>query len=361
MYIIPGFVNPVYTKELVMQSVAILIPMRYPNGLFAASANSVNGYDKVWIRDNAYVAMGLDAAGHPKEAVRTLQSLLDILLKHESKIGSAIREKPQSAHQYIHPRYNPHTLEEIPGEWGNSQNDSIGVMMFEIADLESRGIKVLRNEHDRRILGKLVDYLVSIQYWHDKDQGMWEVGHDLHASSIGACVGGLSALQRIIPVDSNLIANGYATLDRLLPRESEGREVDMALLSLMYPYNILAGQRTTTILDNIERSLVKENGVVRFLGDDYDNRGEEARWSMGLPWIAIAHSLTGKPQQALHYLRKTVGLLNEGGELPELYYADTGTPNKNIPLAWAHAMLIIALQRVPLNDNGVPLEKRFAA
>ena len=319
--------------------------MQYPTGLFAASRMTVKtGYNLAWIRDNIYAAIGLEAAQHYNIVKRTLRALLNILLKHEYKIDWAIKEKPKYHYQYIHARYDPITMEEIWEQWGNKQNDAIGALLFKIGDLEQKGIKIVRNENDLRILQKLVYYLQSIEYWHEKDNGMWEENEEVHASSIGACVAGLRKISKLVNVPQDLIKKGEQALNKLLPRESETKEVDLALLSLIYPYNILTEEQRSIILKNVEEKLVKEKGLIRYIGDKYHYRNGEAMWTKGLPWIAIIYKQLNKPDKYAFYMRKTIEAMNEKGELPELYFADTNEPNENCPLAWSQALFVASLK-----------------
>src|SRR3989338_1883608 len=255
---------------MLSQSLQILRTMQYPTGLFAASRMTVRtGYNLAWIRDNVYATLGLEAAKKYIIVKKTLRALLDVLLKHEYKIDWAIKEKPRHNYQYIHARYDPITMEEIWERWGNKQNDAIGALLFKIGDLEEKGIKIIRNKNDLRILQKLVNYLQSIEYWHDKDNGMWEESEEIHASSVGACVAGLKKISKIVDVPKGLIRNGNDALNSLLPRESETKETDMALLSLIYPYNIVTKKQRDAILKNVEKKLVKEKGIIRYTGDKY--------------------------------------------------------------------------------------------
>ena len=327
------------------QSLEILKNLQYPSGLFAASRISAKtGYNLAWIRDNVYATIGLESALQYTEAEKTLRALLDILLKHEYKIDWAIKEKPKYHYQYIHARYDPNTLEEVWETWGNKQNDAIGALLFKIGDLEEKGIKIIRNENDLRIIQKLVGYLESIEYWHDKDNGMWEENEEVHASSVGACVAGLKKAKKIVEVPKHLIENGEETLKNLLPGESETKEVDMALLSLVYPYNIVTEEQRDVILKNVEEKLLKEKGVARYIGDKYHYRNGEAMWTKGLPWLAIVYKQMNKPDKYAYYMRKTIEAMNEKGELPELYYADTKEPNENCPLAWSQALFVAGLK-----------------
>ena len=319
--------------------------MQYPSGLFAASNPNVKtGYNLSWIRDNVYTLIGLESAQKYNLVRKTLRALLEILLKHENKIDWAIKEKPKHAYQYIHARYNPNSMEEIWESWGNKQNDAIGALLFKIGDLEENGIKIIRNENDLRIIQKLVNYLESIEYWHDKDNGMWEENEEIHASSIGACVAGLKKIRKIVHVKNELIKIGQEELNKLLPRESETKEVDLALLSLIYPYNITTKEQRNLILKNVEDKLLRDKGVLRYLGDQYYFRNGEAQWTMGLPWLAIIYKKLNMPDKYAFYSRKTLEAMNERGELPELYYADSNEHNENCPLAWSQALFVASLE-----------------
>jgi phosphorylase kinase alpha/beta subunit len=285
--------------------------------------------------------MGLEAVNSYREVIKTFHALLDILAKHECKIDWAIRQKPEHSYQYIHARYHPETFEEFWEEWGNKQNDAVGALLFKIFDLESKGIKVIRNEKDIRVLQKLVDYLESIEYWHDEDNGMWEENVEIHASSVGACVAGLKKASIMLDVPQELIKKGEETLKRLLPRESETKEADLALLSLIYPYNVVDETQKHAILKNIEEQLVRNKGLIRYIGDKYYNKNGEAEWTFGFPWLAKIYKEMNKPNKYAFYMRKTLEAMNEKGELPELYYANSDEHNENSPLGWSQAMFLV--------------------
>lgn len=330
---------------MIAQSKNILRSLQLNNGLMTASRSDVTtGYNLAWLRDNVYEAMGFEAVGDKKSVVKIYRVLLDIFLKHEQKIDWAIKEKPDARYKYIHARYDPLTLEEIWEEWGNKQNDAVGAILFKIGDLEEKGIKVLRDRHDKRILQKLVWYLESIEYWHDKDNGIWEENEEVHASSIGACLAGLKKINKVLGIDVplDLIKKGTAALNSLLPRESESKETDLALLSLIYPYDIVDEDQKALILKNIEDNLVRNKGVIRYLNDAYYNKGGEAEWCFGFPWLAKIYKDLNRPSRYAYYMRKSVEVLNKKGEMPELYYSGSSQHNENSPLGWGQAMLLVA-------------------
>lgn len=351
------------------KSIQILKNLQFPNGLFSASSKLVKtGYNKSWIRDNIYESMGLEKK-HIFDAVKTYHAIFDILLKHEGKIDWAIMEKPSQRYQYIHARFCPETMNEFWEDWGNKQNDAIGLFLFKVADLTQKGLNIVRNRHDFRILQKLVHYLESVEYWKDQDNGIWEENEEIHASSVGACVAALSLLKETIfdvpmkkkdfknllkdtekksflmklNIPQILIDKGKRTLNILLPRESITKEVDLSLLSLIYPFNIVNEQQKRLILTNIETKLVRYNGVIRYIGDKYySNEFGEARWTMGFPWLAIIYHNLGNYSKYHFYMHKSNSVMNINGELPELYYANTNESNENTPLGWSQALYIIA-------------------
>lgn len=337
-------INKALPKVLRKLSVKKLKNLQYESGLFAASKKNVNtGYNKAWIRDNIYEALGLEHAKDFDAVKKTYNALFDVLLKHEYKIDYAIKQKPKHKHQYIHARYCPFTFNELHEEWGNKQNDVVGAFLFKVADLLNKGIMVIRDKNDLRILQKLVHYLVSIEYWHDKDNGIWEENEEIHASSVGACLAGLKAINRYIEVPEELIKNGQNALDKLLPRESETKKVDLALLSLIYPYNIVNEKQKTEILHNVESKLVRNKGVIRYLGDNHYNDNGEAEWTFGFPWLAKIYRDSGNKEKFNFYLKKTHQCVNLKGELPELYFANTNSHNENSPLGWSQAMYLAAV------------------
>ena len=328
----------------------VLKSLRYPSGLFSASSKKVStGYDKAWVRDNFYECLAFLVVGDWGTISKTYRSLLDIFLKHESKIDWAIENKPTERFQYIHARFHPETFDEFWEEWGNKQNDSIGAILFMLG-LLSENSSFLFSKSDLRIIQKLVWYLRSIEYWHDFDSGMWEENEEVHASSVGACVAGLLSVKKIkgISVPDDLISKGKKSLIVLLPRESEKKFVDLSLLSLILPYNVVPKATAKVILDNVEYHLVRRMGVLRYKNDYYYNKNvdgfsEEAEWTFGFSWLAIIFDKLNNKSKANFYFRKSLETINSVGEIPELYFSNSSEFNDNSPLGWSESLFLVAL------------------
>ncbi len=332
----------------------ILKNLQYNSGLFAASCkNASTGYDKSWLRDNFYECLAFETINDWDTVEKTYESILCIFLKHEYKIDAAIAKKPQYKHEYIHARFNPETFDEFWEDWGNKQNDSIGAILFRIGELEHHHKRtILKDENHIRIVNKLVKYLQSIRYWEDLDSGMWEENEEVHASSVGACVAGLESINKLekINVPQDLIDKGKQALNSLLPRESKTKFVDLSLLSLIYPYNIVNEPQRKEILENVEYLLLRNKGVIRYKNDHYYNKNpdgysEEAEWTFGLSWLAIIYEKLENKQKAKYFIEKMLKTTTTKG-IPELYYSNTSKPNENNPLGWSESLFIIAIYNI---------------
>jgi GH15 family glucan-1,4-alpha-glucosidase len=340
------------------QHLAILKRLQQPSGLFLAAAEEgvSTGYDKSWLRDNFYEVMAFEEIEDWDTVHKTWHALLDIFLKHEDKIAWAAQERPRFTYQYIHARYHPETFEEFWEEWGNKQNDAVGCMLFAFAELHKKGQSVIRSDDDKRITQRLVDYLASIEYWHDPDNGVWEEYEEVHCSSIGACVAGLAAVQEtgLAQVPDELIEKGKQSLNERLPRESTTKFTDLALLSLCYPYKVVTKEQEAEILRNMEYHLSRDKGVIRYVFDRYYNKNEdgyseEAEWTMGFPWLSIVYRERGEHEKADFWLNKAREALDSDGKLPELYYSHSAEPNENNPLGWSESLFIVALKKAADN------------
>src|SRR5690606_2433419 len=137
------------------------------------------------------------------------------------------------------------------------------------------------------------------------------------------------------------------SLDNLLPRESKRKFVDLALLSLIWPYHVVDASQQDEILSNVEYHLKRDRGVIRYKGDRYYNKNadgvsEEAEWTFGLAWLAIIYEKLGRREKAEEFMKDLVFDDTPEG-MPELYYSNSDEYNENTPLGWSESMFIIAL------------------
>lgn len=346
-------------NSLIKKHLSILKSLQTEKGLFLASSKNVStGYDKSWLRDNFYETMAFEVMGDWDTVEKTYRAILNIFLKHEHKIDWALKKKPQHTYQYIHARFHPETFDEFWEEWGNKQNDAVGCILYKIGELEIRHNRsILKTHEHERIVNKLIRYLEAIEYWHDPDSGMWEENEELHASSVGACVAGLKSVMRLpwAEVPYYLVRRGQRSLNALLPRESEKKFVDLSLLSLVWPYEVVSQEQRDEILANVEYHLKRDRGVIRYKGDRYyninrDGVSEEAEWTFGLAWLAIIYEGMGDKRKARELINELIGADTAAG-LPELYFSNSPEYNENTPLGWSESLFIVAMHQMERADN----------
>ncbi len=327
--------------------------LQAPTGLFTASAKDVpTGYNKAWLRDAYFMSLCFVAIKEWGTVKKLARALLAILIKHSHKIEWAIENKPFESWQYIHARYDPETFDEYWEEWGNKQNDAVSEVLILFCELELARQGVLETEEEKQMVQKLIDYLNRIEYWHDPDSGIWEEYQEVHASSVGAAVAALRLAKQVpfLRVHDGMLERGEETLRKVLPRESESKFCDLALLTLIYPFRVVTNDECDQILSNVEYFLTRDMGIIRYKNDKYYNKNrdgysEEAEWCMGLSWLAIIYAEMGNVEQARRYLERAHSTITPKGKIPELYYSHTNRPNENVPLGWAESMYAIALMK----------------
>ncbi|WP_449540177.1 glycoside hydrolase family 15 protein [Ferdinandcohnia sp. Marseille-Q9671] len=324
------------------KAIQVLDRMRLSNGAYTASLS--NDYNYVWIRDIVYTV--LPFINEPSERyAKAYHALFDMFRAYEWKIDIHRKKKPIYLFEYIHSRYST-DLKEMPVEWGHAQNDAIGAFLWGVGEGYRLGQKVIRDKKDIEIVQKLVDYLECLQYWQAKDNGMWEENMEVHASSLGACVAGLNAVKILVNVKDDLIKKGEDALRNLLPRESETKDTDLALLSLVYPYRVVDRDTALKIVETVSSKLERNYGVIRYENDQYYNEGSEAEWCFGFPWLGLCYLELGLFNKANEYIEKTKRVVPDNWEVPELYIGGTNRPNGNTPLAWSVAMSYIFLTKI---------------
>ena len=359
--------------------------LRHINGGYIASPYSgeagYDRYDVYWLRDIMYATYANEYLGVYDKVKGSYGVVLTVFEKFHQKIIRGIRKKPdlqRAKGAVVHARVHPLTLEEITDEWGHHQLDIFGLFLFKTGDLMKQGFRLLRGDQVE-VVKDILSYLYTARWSTEPDFGMWEEGPEVHSSSVGAVLAGLTMwhdhgyydykyrnkvdISNIIPVSERFLEDGNAALAKLLPRESASRPYDLAQLSLLWPYNILKDQvpMQEEILDNIERNLVRAHGVIRYPGDRYFNadphhpEGNEAEWPIGLVWLSICYSklvvqglrlgasgatIEHYIQAARRHLSHAEAVATPDGRIAELFTG--GKAGHNVPLGWAESLYIVA-------------------
>lgn len=321
-------------------------------GLYIASPGEEYRY--VWIRDVYYQAKPT-LKKSPEAYIQTYRSLLDyykgLNYKYDDKVDELIRKPfPLNNIRFIHPRFYPN-LKEITGNWGNLQLDTFGYFFLGIAEGLDAGLEIIRDESDIEIINKLIKLMGKIEYWNIADNGIWEEPEEVHASSIGAILAGLLALEKHdFAIPRKIIHEGNKKLHNILPFESITKIVDLSLMTLIYPFNVIEKYVKDIIVEHVHELLERERGIIRYTGDKYYSTdrnnpdGNEAEWVFGFAFLFFAYVNTDF-KKAESYLMKLISLLDENYYLPELFLSKTDTPNENKPLGWTTAMTICAIEK----------------
>lgn len=319
---------------------------KYTGLYVAATGEEYNKY--TWTRDVYYQAKPT-LKKEPDAYIQTYRSLLDYFkglnYKYDDKVNELIRKPfPINNVRFIHPRFYPN-LKEITGDWGNVQLDTFGYFFLGLSEGTKAGLEIIRDKSDEEIINKLVKVLSKINFWELVDCGIWEENVELHASSIGAVLSGLLALEEIdIAVPRKLIYNAKKQLKDMLPRESITKDVDLALLTLVYPFNVMDKEIKMLVLEGVHDKLERENGVARYVNDKYYNINGEAEWTFGYSFLFFSY-IDEDFDKAEYYIKKIISTMDEEGRIPELFFAKTKDPNVNNPLGWSVAMAILAIER----------------
>jgi phosphorylase kinase alpha/beta subunit len=360
--------------------------LRQINGGYIASPYSGDAgydrYDVYWLRDIMYATYANEYLGLYDKVKQSYNVVLTVFEKFHHKIIRGLRKKPdlqRAKGAVIHARVHPTTLDEITDEWGHHQLDIFGLFLFKTGDLMKQGFRIIDSVERIHIVKDILSYLWTARWDLDPDFGMWEEGPELHSSSVGAVLAGLTMwhdhgfydykyrarvdISQIIPVSERFLEDGARALSKLLPRESASRPYDLAQLSLLWPYNILKDQFALQeeIIDNIEKNLVRAYGVVRYPGDRYFSSkpdeafGHEAEWPIGLAWLSIAYSkmlqqavrvgasrasIERYLERAKRHLEHLEEIATPDGRIAELFTG--GKSNHNLPLGWANSLYVVA-------------------
>ncbi|EMI17450.1 hypothetical protein RMSM_05621 [Rhodopirellula maiorica SM1] len=385
----------------------------YPAANVAGSEREYTNYQLVWVRDNIHIAHQMLVIGNDAAAVQTVEALCRFFAKYRHRL------QPSSGNQLEidrpHVRFDGKTLSELDSDsssgagWNHKQNDALGYYVWLFAKLVASG-KLRPTSEQLEILALLIHFFSRVQYWQDEDSGHWEEWPKIEASSIAVVVAALQAVQELFEfprvqatlhkegIDRGflelLVQPGVAALDEILPNEciqggGKQRDVDAALLFLIYPLGIVKGDMADEILSRVTSQLQGEIGIARYKHDSFwspeykqqfdeedrtdavsDNdkrrhlevrRGTEAQWCIFDSIISCIYAqrfqASEDPQDLelqLRYLNRSLQQLTPldspfgAHKCPEAYYIedlDTGVwvPNDSTPLLWSQANLRLAL------------------
>jgi GH15 family glucan-1,4-alpha-glucosidase len=313
------------------------------------------GYGFVWPRDLGFLALAFLASGQADLVERALRWL-------------AGAQEPSGVWE------QRHWTDGTPAAtWCEHQLDETGTVLFAY----EAAWRSLRDESLDAALwpsaSRAADFLLTTL----DDEGipcatadLWEEREGCHAYTAAATAAGLDAAAsfarrhepELAPPYDAAAARARAALDRCFWSEEHGRYlrtlgdpvVDVSLLGLAWPFRAVdpAGERMRATAAAVERALGRPGGgLLRYEGDVYAGGNP---WVLGTLWLGLYRRQIGEAAghaRSLVYAREVATPL---GLLPEQVTED-GAPAWVVPLAWSHAMLVLAAR--PELDLAPPLEE----
>lgn len=382
-------------------------------GLLPASTavNAHGDYTDAWVRDNVYSILSVwglalayrkfDIHHHRSyllshSVVKLMRGLLCAMMRQSDRIEAF--KKTHNPIDALHAKYGTKTGLAVVGddEWGHLQLDASSLFLLMIAQMTASGLHIIYTMDEVDFIQNMVHY-ISHTYC-TPDYGIWERGNkinhgntEINGSSVGMAKAALEALdgfnlfgdplnhEGLIHVVSSDIARSRFTLQGLLPKESNSKETDAALLSII-GYPAYAVEDTALIKrtrDKIIKKLAGNYGCKRFLLDGHQSSIEDAtrlhyepselrefehiesEWPLFFTYLLLDALMRDEKEEIAHWKKKLEPLfVEQDGKklLPELYIvpkesiamekeapgSQVRVPNENIPLVWAQSLYMLS-------------------
>ncbi|XP_051160571.1 probable phosphorylase b kinase regulatory subunit alpha isoform X2 [Leptopilina boulardi] len=389
----------------------IIMHHQHPvTGLFPASPDN----NHAWIRDNVYTILavwGLSMAYKKiadadedraktyeleQSCVKLMRGLLMAMMQQKDKVEKF--KTTQNSLDALHAKYSSSTGQSVvgDGEWGHLQIDAISLYLLILAQMTASGLQVVFNLDEVAFIQNLVFYIESA--YCTPDYGMWERGDktnhglpELNASSIGMAKAAMEAMNEldlfgarggptsVIHVLADEAQKCQAVLQSMLPRESNSKELDSGLLSII-SFPAFAVDEPSLIQltrDTITKKLQGRYGCKRFLRDGHRTPKEdpnrlyyepwelrmfeniECEWPLFFCYLILDYCFQGNKELVAEYskqLEKITTKTDDGMRLvPELYavandtvaaeYAEPGSQEREAlgrcPFMWAQSLYIL--------------------
>ncbi|KAI7862430.1 glycosyl hydrolases family 15-domain-containing protein [Spinellus fusiger] len=372
--------------------------------------------------------------------VKLMRGLLFSMMRQAPKVEKF--KKTQDTLDALHAKYKTDTGATVikDNEWGHLQIDATSFFVLALADMTTSGLNIIFTQDEVDFVQNLVFYIERA--YRTPDFGIWERGNksnhgqpELNTSSIGMAVAALRAINGVnlfgarggpsstIYVLPDELTRNATTLQSVLPRESNSKEIDGSVLSVI-GFPAFACTDPALVKRTREEAKMKLEGKYgwkRFLRDGHQTEIEdtsrlhyndnelkafediESEWPLFFTYMVMEGLFTGDMEQVEEYRKKLEPtiidsaywdpnnkMFNEDREmyiedtkqglhiplLPELYYVPANAieaekanphsqrrlPNDNTPLVWALSLYLLGsmIYENLLSPSEVdPLGRRF--
>ncbi|ELT89975.1 hypothetical protein CAPTEDRAFT_163062 [Capitella teleta] len=278
-------------------------------------------HQHAWVRDNVYSILavwGLSLAYRKnadldedrakayeleQSVVKLMRGLLFSMMKQCEKVERF--KYTQTPRDALHAKYSVTTGKTVVGdsEWGHLQVDATSLYLLILAQMTASGLQIIYNLDEVAFIQNLVFYIQAA--YRTPDYGIWERGDktnhglpELNATSIGMAKAALEALNEldlfgarggpssVIHVMPDEAQQCQAILHSVLPRESNSKETDAGLLSIIsFPaFAVDDPELIELTRETVISKLQGRYGLCRFLRDGYRTPKEDSNRLHYEPW-----------------------------------------------------------------------------
>ncbi len=300
------------------------------------------GYGFVWGRDLAFIVLAFLAAGRDDLAGRALRWLPGA-------------QEPEGL--WLQRHWTDGTLAP---SWCKHQLDETGAILFAY----NAAWRALRDKRLDAELWPSARRAAEFLLGTIEEDGipcatadLWEEREGRHAFTAAAVYGGLRAAAAMARRHEPHLSESYEVtaevvreaIERELWSEFHGRYLrsigdpvlDVSLLGLAWPFAAVdpGGERMRATVAALDGELGSVGGgVARYAGDTYAGGN---RWVLAALWLGLWRRQVGDAAGLERSLEYAVRAQTALGLLPE-QVTDDGEPAWVVPLAWSHAMLLLA-------------------
>ncbi|MBR9675423.1 hypothetical protein GOV05_00250 [Candidatus Woesearchaeota archaeon] len=356
-------------KELIETSKQVIRDCSLPNGALVASNSSkkyfpreAKNYRFVWPRDAMYTCIAANILG-----IEVHKKYFDWLLKAEgfSKTGLFYEN------YYV----NGKKLRK------HFQPDQTGSVLITLHDYYKD--KKIPKKHEKLLI-KAANGICGVwskDHFNVLTQDLWEERYcfaDLKENfsySTAICSKGLMLANELMPNKKWEKVSGEMRLALLKNKGAftrsfggyvDSRE-DASLLGLVWPAEMVkpSDKRIKKTVELIKEKIVENNGVYRYLGDEYDGwmyiggdkkeieamqKGLHRKkgagyWPLLTFWMSIYYLEAGNKTKALNYYNKVLKDIKNSKFIPEQVF-NNKTQISVSPLCWSHSMFVIASKKL---------------
>ena len=371
---------------------------------------SMSGH--AWVRDYVYSITVVWALAMAYRRIRVEEDQARIYLLEQATVKCmrgllmammGQREKVErfktsfSSRDALHAKYSSVTGKAVVGDhdWGHLQIDATALFLLMLAQMTASGLQIIYTLDEVAFVQNLVFYIECA--YVIPDYGMWERGDksnqsimELNSSSVGMAKAALEAMDKldlfggqgspasVVHVLPDETLKCAAVLESMLPRESNSKETDASILSIIgYPaFAVRNDHLVEDTLSTLQAKLRGKYGMKRFLRDGYQTSREnpdrlhyetwelrqfdniECEWPLFFCYLLINYVFNGqydKIQEISDILEGLVVDKDGIKMLPQLYKVaekdvimESCNPGKckrleggRVPFMWAQSLFLI--------------------